>query len=190
MDEDEFAKSLLAHERRVWQDPDKIVSRIGIDAGMVVADLACGPGFFVVPIAEAVGPRGRIYAVDNSPVMLRYLGSTLEKAKVSPGTVNVIQSDVSDTSIPAESCDVVLFANILHDVDDVSKFVSELKRIATRKAKIVDVDWRDVDNGFGPPLDIRLSEGRSKELLERNGLEFVRNIESGPYHYGLVFKKK
>lgn len=190
MDEDEFAKSLLAHERREWQDPEKIVSRIGIGEGMVVADLACGPGFFVLPISNAVGPEGLVYAVDRSSIMLGYLGSLIKKAKqISPQTVKILQSDVSSTRIPSGSCDIVLFANILHDVEDVERFVFEVKRIAKRDSKIADIDWRDVDNGFGPPLESRMTEVRSKEVLESNGLQFVRNFDAGPYHYGLVFRK-
>jgi len=30
----------------------------------VVADLGCGPGYYTLPLAESVGPEGRVYAVD------------------------------------------------------------------------------------------------------------------------------
>jgi ubiquinone/menaquinone biosynthesis C-methylase UbiE len=188
MDEHEFAKSLLAHERREWQDPDKIVSKLGVEQGTRVADLACGPGFFVVPFVESVGSKGLVYAVDKSPIMLEYLRSSIMKSKVPP-PVRIMERDVSETGIPTSSCDIVFFANILHDISDPVRFVSEVKRIAKQDAKIVDVDWRDVDNGFGAPLDVRLSEKRSKEILTENGLVFSHNIDAGPYHYGLVFRK-
>jgi ubiquinone/menaquinone biosynthesis C-methylase UbiE len=188
MNEDEFAKSLLAHERREWQDPEKIIAQIDVEIGMAVADLACGPGFFTVPLSRAVGESGRIYAVDSSELMLDYLQSNLERSNTRSKNVSIYKSDVSKTGIPPATCDVVLFANILHDLDRPNEFIDEVKRISKENALIVDIDWKDVDNGFGPPLDIRLSETKAKEILKKGGLVLVRNIDPGPYHYGLVLK--
>ncbi len=186
MEEEQFARALLAHERREWQNPDQIVDEIGVERGMSVADLACGPGFFVVPLAKKVGDFGRVYAVDKSKVMLSYLRSTLDRAKIDRDTVDVIEADVSNTRIPSSKCDVVLFANVLHDLEIPSEFLSEVKRISKTGAKIVDIDWRDTDQEIGPPLDIRLSETISLEILRSNGFELDEKINAGPYHYGLV----
>ncbi len=186
MEEHEFAKSLLAHERREWQDPEKIISQINVKKDMTVADLACGPGFFVIPLAKAVGRGGKIYAVDRSQVMLEYLRSSLHRSKTDPNIVKIIEADVSRTPIPSASCDVVLFANILHDIDDPNAFLEEVKRISKANATITDIDWRNIDNGFGPPLEIRMSEKKAKRILVESGLKFVKNIDPGPHHYGMV----
>jgi ubiquinone/menaquinone biosynthesis C-methylase UbiE len=186
LEEDEFARALLAHERRDWQNPDQIVDEIGVRRGMFVADLACGPGFFVVPLARKVGESGRVYAVDKSGVMLNYLRSTLDRAKVNHTIVNIIEADATHTRIPSSKCEVVLFANVLHDIEARNEFLSEVKRIAKIGAKVVDIDWGDMDSEIGPPRDIRLSESKSLEILKNNGLELDEKIKAGPYHYGLV----
>jgi ubiquinone/menaquinone biosynthesis C-methylase UbiE len=188
MDENEFAKSLLAHERKEWQDPQKIVTEIGVKEGMTVADLACGPGFFVVPLAKAVGEKGRIYAVDKSQVMLEYLKSNIARTKTNAEIVKIIEADVSKTSIPSSSCDIVFFANILHDLDNPEAFLNEAKRISKPHAILVDIDWKDVNNGFGPPLEVRMSETKAKTILADNGLFIQSNIDAGPYHYGFILK--
>jgi ubiquinone/menaquinone biosynthesis C-methylase UbiE len=188
LDEHEFAKSLLAHERREWQDPEKIISQIYVKRGASIADLACGPGFFVIPLARALGEEGTIYAVDKSKVMLEYLKSGMKKAKINPKIVKIIEADVTKTPIPSSSCNVVLFANILHDLDDPRVFLDEVKRIAKPSALIVNIDWKDVDNGFGPPLEIRLSEAKARKILEDNNFMIVKSIDAGPYHYGLYLK--
>ncbi|MDH2901247.1 MAG: class I SAM-dependent methyltransferase [archaeon] len=188
MDEHEFARSLLAHERKEWQDPEKIISQIDVRKGISVADLACGPGFFIVPLARVVGKGGRIYAVDKSQVMLEYLKSNMQRSKTDPEIVKIIESDVSKTPIPSASCDLVLFANILHDLDDQKEFLAEVRRISKPSATIVDIDWKDTDNGFGPPLEIRMAEEKARKILERNGLTCVASLDPGPYHYGLIMK--
>ncbi|MDG6946042.1 MAG: hypothetical protein JRN63_00045 [Nitrososphaerota archaeon] len=55
-----------------------------------------------------------------------------------------------------------------------------------RRGTAVDVDWRRVDNGFGPPVGIRLSESESRDHLRRAGFSEIKAFEAGPYHYGFV----
>ena len=50
----------------------------------------------------------------------------------------------------------------------------------------VDVDWKRVSNGFGPPLGLRLSESESRGRLRRAGFTKIKTFEAGPYHYGFV----
>jgi ubiquinone/menaquinone biosynthesis C-methylase UbiE len=190
LEEEEFAKSLLAHERREWQDPDKIIAQIRIKKDMTVADLACGPGFFTVPLARVVGREGRVYAVDKSKVMLSYLRSNLKRSAIYPESVTIFESDVSKTKIPSASCDIVIFANILHDLDNPKLFLKEVMRISKPNTQIVDIDWKNIDNGFGPPMDIRMSEARSRSQMDDADLIYLENIDPGPYHYGLVYRPK
>ena len=62
---DDFAEILMSPGRLEWQNPDKIVRALGVKQGMKVADIGCGPGFFTIPLARAVGQRGAVYAVDS-----------------------------------------------------------------------------------------------------------------------------
>jgi ubiquinone/menaquinone biosynthesis C-methylase UbiE len=187
MDEDEFARALLAHERRDWQQPEAILDQIGIEPSSIVADLGCGPGFFTIPIARRL-IGGRVFAIDSSPLMLDYLTSHIKKTKTNAKLIKIKQADVSETKLSPGSVDVALFANIFHDIEDKSAFLQEVKRISKKgSSKIVDVDWIDQDTPVGPPLEIRLSENKARKLIEKEGFRFIRKINGGPYHYGFIF---
>jgi len=43
LNSEDFAKLLMAEERREWQNPEEIIEQIGVAAGSSAADLACGP---------------------------------------------------------------------------------------------------------------------------------------------------
>ena len=58
MEEDGFAAALMSEERKKWQDPLVVIKAMRVKAGMRVADLGCGPGFFTIPLADAVGDAG------------------------------------------------------------------------------------------------------------------------------------
>ena len=181
-----FCQGTASHERYEWQNPDKIIKEIVIKPGATVADLACGPGFFTVPMARLVGTSGRVYAVDSSKVMLDYLRSNLSRSRVPEKIVEIIESDVMNPRIPSGSADIVFFANILHVLDAKKKFLKEVKRISKNSGLVVDIDWKKTENGFGPPIEIRLSEEDARGILEASGFEVVKSIYSGPFHYGLI----
>lgn len=188
MNEEEFAKALLSHERRKWQDPQKILAQLDLSKGMHIADLGCGPGYFTIPFAKSVGEKGRVYAVDSSQVMLSYLHSNIERSKVEKKIVRVYLSDVSNTDIPSSSVDLTFLANILHDISDRAKLFSEIRRISKEGATLVVVDWKKEDTGMGPEVEIRLGEHETKQILKDNGYGLVRSIEAGPFHYGFSFR--
>jgi ubiquinone/menaquinone biosynthesis C-methylase UbiE len=188
LNEDEFAKALLSHERRKWQDPLKILAQLDLRNGMHIADLGCGPGYFTVPFAKSVGANGRVYAVDSSQVMLSYLYSNIERSKVESKIVRVLRSDVTKTDIPSSSVDLTFLANILHDISHRAKLFSEIRRISKEGARLVIVDWKKEDTGFGPEVGIRLGEHETKQILEENGY-VARKIEAGQYHYGFSSRR-
>jgi ubiquinone/menaquinone biosynthesis C-methylase UbiE len=165
----DFADRLMSDERRRMQDPKLIVDQLGLRPGMVAADLGCGPGFFTIPIALKLGDAGRVYAVDSSPGMLNRLNRNIREFHLPENTVRVVQADVSHTSIPGKSVDLVFFADILHDIEDRAAFLSEVRRIAKPTAVVVDMDWQKIETSFGPPLQIRLSEEDSRRIMTASG---------------------
>jgi ubiquinone/menaquinone biosynthesis C-methylase UbiE len=189
---DSLAELLMSPERKKWQDPEKILDQIGIEENTIAADLGCGPGFFTIPLALRLGKTAKIYAVDQSEVMLAHLKKNLTAA---PGEVAekvmMIQADVLQTNIPEESVNLVIFANLLHDLEDHAALFQEIKRISTESSRIVDIDWdrRETDD-MGPPMEIRLSEDASRKILQRTGFRVVHALNAGPHHYGLICQRE
>jgi ubiquinone/menaquinone biosynthesis C-methylase UbiE len=192
LDEDGFASLLMSEDRKEWQNPQKILEQIGIEQNTVAADLGCGPGFFTIPLALILGKTGTIYSVDRSATMLNHLTSNL-KTHVPQDiskNVKVVESGVSHTPIPDRTIELAIFANILHDLDDPNLFFDELKRILKSDSRIVDIDWHKIETAqMGPPMEIRLSENDSRQLIRQNGFHIVHALNAGPYHYGLVCKR-
>ena len=48
------------HERRKWQNPEAILSSIGLRPGFTLIDIGCGSGFFALPAAKIVGKKGKV----------------------------------------------------------------------------------------------------------------------------------
>ena len=54
-------------ERDDAGEPTQLVRLLGIKAGMTVADIGAGSGYYIVRLSPIVGPRGRIIAQDVVP---------------------------------------------------------------------------------------------------------------------------
>ncbi|TDJ79876.1 MAG: methyltransferase domain-containing protein [Planctomycetota bacterium] len=73
LDVEEYIERFEGESREVAVHKDGIVDRIGIAPGMAVADIGAGTGLFTGLLAKEVGPEGRVFAVDISPVFIDHL---------------------------------------------------------------------------------------------------------------------
>ena len=183
------AKFLMSEERKQWHNPETILKCADAPKGMTMVDLGSGPGFFTIPMAQITGEKGLVYAVDSDQNMLDSLKENIAKSGVNPKVIKIVNRDVCHTGISKESVDFVLFANVLHEVDDRKAFFQEVKRISKRTAYIIDVDWKKIKTEHGTPLKSRLSEDEAKLILSESGFTVVKQTDAGPYHYELVCKR-
>jgi SAM-dependent methyltransferase len=83
----------------------------GIVAGARVADVGCGPGAMLPALAAAVGPDGRVTAVDADPEAVA--AATALVAAAGLGNVAVREGRADETGLEAGSLDVVMLRHVL-----------------------------------------------------------------------------
>jgi ubiquinone/menaquinone biosynthesis C-methylase UbiE len=156
--------------RKVWLSPAEVLEALGLRAG--------DTGYFSLPMAQAVGPEGKVYAVDAQAEMLALLIQKVEEA----GLVNVepIHAEAEKTSLPSSSCNLYFLANVWHELDDWGAAVSEARRVLKADGKIAILDWRpDVEPEGGPPLAHRLAPSHAMEHLRAEGFNAISHAEAG-----------
>ncbi|MDD4956416.1 MAG: methyltransferase domain-containing protein [Candidatus Omnitrophica bacterium] len=104
--------------------PEKAVSLLALGQGDVVADVGAGAGYFTFPLARAVGPAGRVYAVDiRWPYDLKnYFEERMSDRKANPyDNITLVKNEVRDITLPENSVDMAFFllsAIFLFDPND------------------------------------------------------------------------
>src|SRR4029450_14155964 len=58
-------------KRDAYQKPHEVMRALGLKAGTVIAERGAGSGYFTFRLTHHVGDRGKVYAVDVSPDMIR-----------------------------------------------------------------------------------------------------------------------
>ena len=125
--------------RDAWQQPDRVIAALGIEAGDRVADLGSGSGYFTIRLAKAVGPEGRVYAVDVDEEMNAYLRERVEQAGVA--NVEVILGRFEDPLLPDAGVDLVLTVDTYHHIDDRPTYFRNLRRDLAPGGRVAVIDY-------------------------------------------------
>lgn len=174
----------------MFSHPHKNTDQLGLLPGMKVADLGAGVGAYTIPAAQAVGERGRVYAVEVQRELVTKLKVNVEHARLE--NIEYLWGNIEQrggTHIGDELVDFVILANVLFQVADKVGLISEARRIMKKGGKVAVVDWKESFGGIGPALQEVVSEVKAKELFVQHGFQYVRGISAGDHHYGLIFTK-
>ena len=120
----------------------KRVKKFGIEEGMTVVDYGCGPGRYATKIAEIVGEKGKVYALDIHELAIEAVKSKIKKydiANIQPVLINGY-----DSTLPDDMADVVCAIDMFWIIKEPSAFLGELRRIVKKDGRLV------VDDGHQP----------------------------------------
>src|SRR3989338_8104424 len=174
----------------MFSDPAQCIEQFDLQSGSRVADLGAGMGAFSIPAAKAVGEAGKVYAVEIQKGLLDRLKNEARAARA--GNVEALWGDVErvhGTHLSDASVNACVASNVLFQVEDKDGFVTEVKRILRPGGKLLLIDWSDSFSNIGPHKDHVVAEADARALFEKAGFRFVKQINAGEHHYGLIKKK-
>ena len=168
--------------RDAWQKPHEVIQALALAPEARVADLGAGTGYFSARLANML-PKGRVYAADLEPDMVRYLG---ERAK-REGLANLVAvaSAPDDPRLP-EKVDLILLVDVYHHIEDRTRYFDRLRASLRPGGRVAIIDFR-LDAPAGPPRAARIPPEQVKAEMKRAG--FIPSAEHGflPYQYFVVF---
>ena len=149
---------LLEHPWRLrYRDPDLLLGRLGILAGMNVADLGCGTGLFTVGLAERVGDAGQVHAIDLQGQMLHKARQRVDAARMGP-RVRFHQSGIHTLPISEGTVDVALMVAVLGELPARTLALDEVRRVLKPGARLA-ISEEMPDPAYTPvPLARRWAE--------------------------------
>lgn len=171
-------------------DTEKTFSIIDVKPNSSFLDLACGIGKYSIEIAKNIGEKGTIYAVDLWQEGIEALNQEIDIMSIK--NIKTILADISN-KLPLEenSIDSCLMATILHDLSksDQKFTVQEVARLVKPGGMLNIIEFKKIDKGPGPPVDIRMEEEEIEALVTQYGFTKVTGSEVGEFNYLLKYKK-
>ena len=114
---------------------ERSASRLNLQPGETVLDVACGSGSSAMPAAELVGPHGRVVAVDLAPKILELAQRKAEQR----GLLNILfrQGDMTNLGYQDGQFDAVVCVMGIFFCEDMRKAVIELWRMLRPGGRLV-----------------------------------------------------
>ncbi len=163
-------------------DPEVILENLELSGEIVLADLGCGTGFISIPASRRVK---KVFALDIQQEMLDILSDNIKKEKIS--NIETILSKESSIPLPDRSVNILLMANVFHELEDRSSLLIEVKRVLDLSGRLAIIDWKKIEMDFGPPFQERLDEKEVIDICYENGFTDLEESNIGPYNYLLIF---
>ena len=95
---------------------ENVVKQLGLHEGASVVDIGCGPGRVTIPLAQAVGPSGKVFALDVQGEMLAKLREKVEAHRLT--NVEFVQGDARKQNFPPHSLDAAVSVMALGEMPD------------------------------------------------------------------------
>ena len=179
----EWAKVFDSPERDAWQQPDRVLQVLSLSPGMVVADVGAGTGYFTMRIARAVGPSGKVLALDVEPDMVRYLGERAKKESLPNVDARLVEG--GDPKLAPASVDRVLIVDTWHHIGERPAYARALSAALKPGGKVFVVDFK-MSSPHGPPKAARIEPAQAIRELGEGGLSAREVTDAGLEHQWIV----
>ena len=175
--------------REVYDKRHEIIAATGVRPGMVVADIGAGTGLFARLFSAAVGPSGKVIAVDVSRV---FIDNILRIAR-EQGQRNVegIVNTQTDSLLAAGSIDLAFLSDTYHHFEHPQAMMKSIHRALRPGGTLVVIDFQK----HGHSSDwikghVRAGSQTVIEEIGVAGFELVREETFLRENYFLRFTRK
>lgn len=176
-------------EREEEEQPKMLLKALKLEAGMKVADIGAGSGYYVFRMAPLVGEKGKILAIDIQQEMLDIIKDKMKEKKVT--NVEPILGKEADPKLQDESVDLILMVDVYHEFAQPYEMTEKMVKALKPGGRLVFVEFKKED----PKLPIKevhkMSERQViKEMDEFKELKHAETNKDLPWQHVITFKKE
>ncbi|MDG2382812.1 MAG: methyltransferase domain-containing protein [Pirellulaceae bacterium] len=179
------ANWLTRDSRQREEDCVQMLKNLNVKPGMTVCDMGCGNGFYTLQLAELVGARGKVLAVDIQPEMLR-----LMQARAAEKNLQNIQSilgTVADPKLPEGQVDLILCVDVYHEFSHPEEMLAAMRKSLKPDGAIVLLEFRSEDPRVPIKPLHKMSKKQMLKELSPNGYKLVKEFDNLPWQHMMFF---
>lgn len=174
-------------ERIREEQPAKLMEALNLQPGQVVADIGAGSGYHTFRMADKVGAKGKILAVDIQKEMLDIIRRRMQQEKRD--NIEPILGTEKDPKLPAGSVDLILLVDVYHEFAFPFEMTQALVRALKPGGRLVFVEFRKEDENV-PILQVhKMTKKQVLREMEPHPLRHLRTIEALPWQHVIIFEK-
>ena len=144
---EEWEKTLDSPRRAASQKVDEVLSKLSLKPGMIVADVGAGTGLFSRPLAKAVAPAGKVYAVDIQQELLDFINKRDKEENI--GNIQTVLGEFDDPKLPARNVDLAFINDVLHHIEHRAVYLKALGTYMKPTGRIAIIEMNKDDPHTG-----------------------------------------
>jgi ubiquinone/menaquinone biosynthesis C-methylase UbiE len=160
---EEWVTTLEGHQRVAAQKIDAVLSLLSLKSGMIVADIGAGSGLFSRPLAKAVAPAGKVYAVDIQQDLLDYINQRDQEENIH--NIQTVLGEFGDPKLPARDVDLAFINDVLHHIQNRAAYLKVLGSYTKANGRIAIIEFNKDDPDAPHRNQPELQVGR-EEILQ------------------------
>jgi ubiquinone/menaquinone biosynthesis C-methylase UbiE len=175
--------------REIFDQRQAILAATGVARGQVVADVGAGTGLFSRLFARAVGPTGKVYAVDIVPKFLRHIENESRRQGIT--NITTVRGQERSTALPADSVDLIFLCDSYHHFEYPRSMNASMLKALRPGGTLILIDFRRVA-GQSPAWileHVRAGEEVFTRELQAAGFEKVGDVPLLKENYMVRFRK-
>ena len=170
---------LRSPERLAYFNPEKIWDELKPAPDCTMLDIGTGVGFISLPFAKRF-PKATVYACDIQEGMIALQRE--DAAARGIGNVTGIVMKPNAVDLPAGGADLILMAQLHHELDAPEPLLAECKRLLRPGGTVAIIDWKDEENGKSPAAGRRVPVATMRAQLEGAGFSDLHEHDVYEFH--------
>ena len=188
---------VMGHEGAPWLDraerereerPSVAITELRLERGMVVADFGAGSGYYTERLARAVGPTGKVLAVDLQPEMLELVGARATRLGLT--NVELVRSTADDPRLPAGAVDLILMVDVYHELAAPQRVLRAMKAALSPRGRIAILEFRKEDRNVPIREEHKMSVAQAMQEFDAEGFVLDRRVDVLPWQHLLLFRPR
>ena len=178
---------LEREERAREERPDLLMEALKISEGQVVADIGAGTGYYTRRLANAVGLKGKVLAVDIQQEMLDLLDANLKREGIT--NVEGVLGKIDDPGLPANAVDLALMVDVYHEFSHPYEMTAAMVKALKPGGRLVWVEYRAEDPEVPIKRLHKMSEAQVRKEAEVHGLVHLETNPVLPWQHIIIYQK-
>lgn len=141
---DNLSKATLASlnysaDAKIWFQGkgERFIKKLGVVEGQSILDFGCRIGHYVIPIAVAIGPTGRVYALDKDHSSVDFLLNNAKKLDLDKRIIPIKTAGEFEIPLEDTSLDGILLYDVIHIILGIDGTFTPLQSLLTEFSRVL-----------------------------------------------------
>lgn len=143
LDVERYVERFETESREIYSERAAVLERIALKPGQAVADIGAGTGLYTYLFADAVGPTGKVYAVDIAAPFVERIQTTAAERGLAQ--VVGVQCTEDDVRLPPQSIDVAFVCDTYHHFEYPAATLASLHRALRPGGTLIVIDFHRIE---------------------------------------------